>query len=118
MRRKVVIILDDVVVALDLAQTLQDLDPNADVVTYRTSEAAQEALMGREKVSLAVWQVRHDLPAENGADLADCDLAERCILLSDTAETVYDAAPNIVVLPRPFSDEMVATAVSTLGADH
>ncbi|MBM1634497.1 hypothetical protein JQV27_16720 [Sulfitobacter mediterraneus] len=118
MRRKVVIVLDDVVVALDLAQTLQDLDPAAHIVTYRSAEDAKEAAKGQDKASLIIWQPLSETPEENSAVLVQCDLAERSILLSDSAETVYDAAANVVVLPRPFSADMVKNAVSRVSADH
>jgi hypothetical protein len=118
MRRKVVIVLDDVVVALDLAQTLQDLDPSADVVTFRSAAVAREAAKDYGKASLIIWQPRSDPPEDDSAALVQCDLAERSILLSDAAEAVYDAAPHVVVLPRPFSAEMVEKAVSRLSADH
>jgi len=118
MRRKVVIILDDVVVALDLAQTLQDIDAAADVCTFRSPEAALAAMECGDPAALAVVQVALNAPVTADPSVPCYGLGAQCILLSDTAADLQDVGPNVVVLPRPFSSAMVARAVSMLAVAH
>lgn len=105
-RHAFLIVLDDSIVAQDLAETVSEHDPAAGLIPCRTLDEAIAALAHVERIAVAFVEAG---PAEFAASpLAGLIAAKggRVVLIGDDAEDSARMCGH-AVLQRPFSTEMV-----------
>ncbi|WP_297340480.1 hypothetical protein [Pseudophaeobacter sp.] len=111
MKPRLIVVMPDALVALDLTQTLEACVPDADVRTFDSLDAARLASTGLARAPLIVVQ----LPAGRDDALKVWDeaarLGDHLILLSDGGQSMLGTDRRIVVLARPFTQEMITQAV-------
>lgn len=118
MQPKLIVIMDDPIVTMDLMQTLQKCVPDALVHAYRSFDEACDEVLDTAVAQLAIVRSpgTKSLPQSIEAMLGR--LGERLILLSDDLSALTLTDDKAVVLPRPFTEEMIADALLSLGVSR
>ena len=116
MNSRVIVVMSDPVVAMDLTQILQSCRPASVVESYQSLSAARLALSGTERAHLIIAQIPTAESAALAAKTMAGQLGDHMILLSDGQKVPFENDCGVVVLPRPFTDEMIAEAVFSFDA--
>lgn len=115
MASNIFVIMDDPVVAMDLGQSIQTCIPEAAIAVFDTMQAALSAAAAAP-AQLALAMLPGDQTLADTIALLKHRLAERLVLFSDDEALIGDAEPGrVIVLPRLFTDDMIASALVTLG---
>ncbi|MEL6360981.1 MAG: hypothetical protein AAFR21_07830 [Pseudomonadota bacterium] len=116
MQPKLIVVMDDPVVSMDLTQTLQKCVPNAIVQAFRSFDEACEAILNSAVAQLAIVRSPSTKSLPQAVEAMLGRLGERLIVLSDDVATMGTTDVSLaVVLPRPFTEEMIADALLSLG---
>ncbi|UYV38262.1 hypothetical protein N4R57_04010 [Rhodobacteraceae bacterium D3-12] len=115
MASRMLVIMDDPIVAMDLSQILQNCVPDAVIEVADTIDSAiEQSSASLAHLALAMMPSGH--AAANLIAMMRRSVGERLILLSDDDELLDTSETGkVVILPRLFTDAMIASALFTLG---
>ncbi|MFT6676716.1 MAG: hypothetical protein ACJAVM_002921 [Sulfitobacter sp.] len=114
MHTKIIIVLADPVVAMDLAQSLEDNVPSGGVISFPSLADATDALVDHAPAALAVLDIPTRALEERDPREAANGIAAQLILLSDTVDELTVRDPDLILLPRTFTTEMITQAVTMM----
>ena len=96
------IVLRHILVAQDIAMTINEFDPAAQVIAATSSAEAEERLSGIDAITLAFVGQGPDSYASSSLSRAVAQRGGRVILLGEEAEAQGEAH-GFAVLARPFT---------------
>ncbi len=107
------IVLHDCVVLQDIADTIKDFDPRAQVIAATTPDGALSALIGVERVAVAFIEAAPQAFRETDLAAAIVSRGGQNVFVGDAAEDAGISA-HWNVLRRPFSSDAILAHLTAL----